>query len=459
MTTSEQMSTASTDGPKQRSAAPLYRKLRPRPNGPSRAEVSANQRARLHGAMVEAISLRGYTKTSVAQLCRLAGISKRTFYEQFENKEACFIASYERVLARVAARVTEQSMREKGWTCQLASGLEALIREIANQPKAGRLVLLEADAVGSTVRLRHAGLRAEFERIVAAGFARELPERSFPVLLARGIVCGLERAICHALREGEGLEEPAKLAAELARWASSHGGALRSLSHVKAIAVEGTTRPPARDVRRAGHRARILRAAAELAIIDGPERPSMARISHRAGVDTDTLSRYYGSPEACLREAMDLLSLEALTCVSDASRGAGDGLSGACLGIMALARRLARDQLMRGVLFPAPALAALPAVERGEQVLGGVLDILLARVPEVGERSTVARTATVGALSSVIIHHVACDEAHTLAGSGAYAAYLALAPFVDGQALSSALDGLVTNTLGERPSEPLTGSD
>src|ERR1035441_2297652 len=119
MTTSEQMSTPSTDGPKQRSPAPLSRMLRPRPNGPSGAEVSANQRARLHGAMVEAISLRGYTKTSVAQLCRLAGISKRTFYEQFRSEEACFIASYDRVLARVAARVTEQSMREKGWTCQI----------------------------------------------------------------------------------------------------------------------------------------------------------------------------------------------------------------------------------------------------------------------------------------------------------------------------------------------------
>jgi AcrR family transcriptional regulator len=81
--------------------APLYPKLRPRPNGPPHEQIVANQRYRLCGAMIAAVAAHGYARTSVAQLCRLAGVSKRTFYEQFEDKQDCFLASVESCIARV----------------------------------------------------------------------------------------------------------------------------------------------------------------------------------------------------------------------------------------------------------------------------------------------------------------------------------------------------------------------
>ena len=80
----------------------LYVKLRARPNGPGRDAVASNQRSRLLGAMIEAMTIYGYTDTSVAKLCKLAGVSKRTFYEQFENKEQCFLETYDMVLARAS---------------------------------------------------------------------------------------------------------------------------------------------------------------------------------------------------------------------------------------------------------------------------------------------------------------------------------------------------------------------
>lgn len=63
-------------------SGPLYRQLRPRPHGLGKDEVEQNQRARLCGATIEAVAARGYDATGVAELSRLAGVSKRTFYEQ-----------------------------------------------------------------------------------------------------------------------------------------------------------------------------------------------------------------------------------------------------------------------------------------------------------------------------------------------------------------------------------------
>ena len=73
--------------------APLYERL---PHGPHRSSAEAvlrNQRARMHGAMVEAVAMHGYERTSVKQVVGLAGVSRRSFYEQFANKQECFLAT------------------------------------------------------------------------------------------------------------------------------------------------------------------------------------------------------------------------------------------------------------------------------------------------------------------------------------------------------------------------------
>ena len=72
-----------------------------------REEVARNQRARLYGAMIESISQRGYQATTVAHVIGLAGVSRRAFYELFSNKEQCFLATYDIVVARSRKRVLD----------------------------------------------------------------------------------------------------------------------------------------------------------------------------------------------------------------------------------------------------------------------------------------------------------------------------------------------------------------
>lgn len=66
---------------------------RPRPN--VRQELRASQRGRLICAVADAVAAQGYAATSVADVIALAGVSRKAFYEHFEDKEACFLASYD----------------------------------------------------------------------------------------------------------------------------------------------------------------------------------------------------------------------------------------------------------------------------------------------------------------------------------------------------------------------------
>jgi AcrR family transcriptional regulator len=98
--------------PKPDPPQPLFPQIQPRRNGLEREHVAAHQRARLRGAVIEAVNAKGYAATSVAELIALAGVSRRTFYQHFDSKEACFLASFERILADSAERITTAYQRE-----------------------------------------------------------------------------------------------------------------------------------------------------------------------------------------------------------------------------------------------------------------------------------------------------------------------------------------------------------
>ena len=74
----------------------LYRQLKPGPGLPPK-QVSAHQRARILGAMVELAFERPYERVTVADLARAAGVSKASFYAQFSSKEDCFMATFDTV--------------------------------------------------------------------------------------------------------------------------------------------------------------------------------------------------------------------------------------------------------------------------------------------------------------------------------------------------------------------------
>jgi len=91
--------------------------------------VRAIQRERLLASMVRTVAEVGYNALTVQNVLTRAGISRPTFYEQFEDKEACFIAAFDACAARMRRRV-DAAVAAAGsdWRGQLRSGIASLPR-------------------------------------------------------------------------------------------------------------------------------------------------------------------------------------------------------------------------------------------------------------------------------------------------------------------------------------------
>lgn len=98
-----------------------------------REELRASQRGRLICAIADCVAEQGYPETTVAHVIARAGVSRRTFYEHFKDKEDCFLAAYDE-----GAKSTYEAMM------QAADGLSDW-REILDAVLTTWLEFLDAD--------------------------------------------------------------------------------------------------------------------------------------------------------------------------------------------------------------------------------------------------------------------------------------------------------------------------
>ena len=69
---------------------------------------SVRHRLRLLEGMTAAVARKGYSAVTIADVVAEAGVSKRTFYEHFDDKEDCLLASYVEVSAEMTAAIRQQ---------------------------------------------------------------------------------------------------------------------------------------------------------------------------------------------------------------------------------------------------------------------------------------------------------------------------------------------------------------
>jgi AcrR family transcriptional regulator len=419
--------------------APLYRKLRPRRNGPAREEIAANQRARLCGAMIEAVAAAGYDQISVAGVCRLAGVSKRTFYELFDNKAGCFLATHDSIVACAMARVRAAQGHNGDSETGLGGSIEALALAAGERPKAACLALLAVPSAGRAALVRRDRARLQLERILASSFELGPHGSLLPPLVARGIACGAERAMRLWLLGGR-VQDASELAQELAAWAQSYDS--MALAALADVAPDASNLPvswsPARP-RTGSESARMVRAAAEIVARGGYSALSITRIARRAEASEEAFRATYESAEDCFLEALDVLGLEALISAAKTSRRAGDGLPGVCRGIAALMEHLARDCVLREVLVLQELPAGSPAHDRRERLLGGFADLFAQRIPGSRRTTQVLAEASAGAVFGVVRQYAAIGAADMLPGLAPHVAYLALTPRVGAEAAAEAI--------------------
>jgi AcrR family transcriptional regulator len=141
---------------RRRPDAPPLEVERIRPgSGLSRAEVVANQRARIFAGFSTALAYHGYEDTKITDIVELAAISRATFYERFESKEACFAAAFDDGVERLIAAVEAAVNVESDWAECLSAGLQAGLDFLATHPQLAQLLLVESLAAAHPARLEY----------------------------------------------------------------------------------------------------------------------------------------------------------------------------------------------------------------------------------------------------------------------------------------------------------------
>jgi len=134
--------------------APRPNRIKPR-SGLSRAEVIADQRRRILDGLVLALACHGYDDARITDVVELAAVSRPTFYEHFESKEACFAAAYEDGVERLSVAVGDAARGESGQVARLSAGLDGGLRFLSCDPPLAHLLLVESLAAARPARLEH----------------------------------------------------------------------------------------------------------------------------------------------------------------------------------------------------------------------------------------------------------------------------------------------------------------
>lgn len=167
-----------------------------------------SQKERLLEAMLRVAAAKGYEATTVSEVIEVAGVSRQTFGEMFESKEACFLEAYDAVFDVLVAHVTSAFEAAAGepWPERISAGLGALVGLLSIEAGIARLSMVEVTAAGEDARARYRAALARFTPFLEEG--REYASRGeeLPADTARFAIGGATSMIFDEIRAGRGPE-------------------------------------------------------------------------------------------------------------------------------------------------------------------------------------------------------------------------------------------------------------
>jgi AcrR family transcriptional regulator len=408
--------------------------LKPRP-GRSGQGVAAHQRGRIHAATIELVAEAGYGELTATGIAGVAGVSKRTFYENFEDKQGCFFATYDLIVRHTAREVLAAERRAGDWQQQLCAGFGAFAREVAEQPQAARLALVEVFAAGPPAfeRMRHT--RGLFEALVADSFARPRDGVQLSPLLIRAIVAGETRVARSRLLAGRERELPEQADA-LMRWALSlRDGAAREtcggrppLRLVRSPVSD--RRPDAGEViELAGdERGAILAAAADLTAKDGYTALTVTSIRRAAGVSRRRFEAHFEGVDDCFLAAVELPIGRAMARARAAFLSSESWPRAIYRGFAALCAQIAADPVLRRLAFFEVLAAGCEAVRWRARFATDLGMLIRHSSPPGLQPSELDAEASVGAVLALLHNQVISGRVSQLPQLAGTLAYLVLAP-------------------------------
>jgi AcrR family transcriptional regulator len=158
--------------------------------------------------MLEAIGAEGYDATSVRTVLARTGLYRQAFYDNFADKDACYLAAFDAGIERLEALAAAAAASEEAWRGKLRAGLGALLDFLDAEPDVGRALVVEVHVAGPEALARRAEAMKRVVDFIDLARLEDEPE-SPPQIAPEGIVAGIHAIIHSRLSTGasEGFHE------------------------------------------------------------------------------------------------------------------------------------------------------------------------------------------------------------------------------------------------------------
>ncbi len=177
-------------------------------HGLPREYVARSQRARLLRAAVAVAGEAGYAGMTVTPVIAHAGVSRKTFYEQFADREDCFLAAYDLVTERALEGMREAFVRPAAWPERLRAALAWALDELAAHPHEARVAFAEVLAVGPRALAQRDRVLARLDPFLAPGRDLAPAGTAIPASMVRATAGALFELIGGQVRTGAGERLP-----------------------------------------------------------------------------------------------------------------------------------------------------------------------------------------------------------------------------------------------------------
>jgi AcrR family transcriptional regulator len=328
--------------------------------------------------MVASVYSSGYRATTVGDLVEISGVSSRSFYDLFPDKEACFLATLEALIEAGIAYSVRRSGGPSGddrtdptsWEERAGQGLRAFAEMIVAQPAAARLGLVEVYTAGPTVLVPLERAVAAFESLTRRMLERSPERAEMPPEMVTALMGAQQEIARNRLREGREKELPG-LTDELCSMLLSFRPPPEPL-RLAGRQPKGTREAPqAHD-----HAERALRALMEVVAEAGYAGVTVDVVLRRAQMSATTFYANFAGKDDAMLAAIDSACSQIVAAVMPAFRRAPDWPHGIRAAFGALFNFLASRPALANLTMVEVYAAGLGAMQRRMEALRPLQELI-----------------------------------------------------------------------------------
>jgi AcrR family transcriptional regulator len=372
-------------------------------------------------ATVAVVAELGFERARVADILRMAGVSRRAFYEHFADKEACFVATIEE-LTTMGTTTLASEFGERS-SSSLEDAFALFLSMAAEQPATAQIYLVESFAAGGDALAHLLTASAQAEGLVAAMAAGGGGDSMSPEL-PRAILGGVFGVMHRRLREGRAEELPGT-AKPLAAWARKVAALPRPLSP---WVVERSTQRTPFAARIPAER--LISVFAALTAEVGYAKTTVRAVCDRAHASSKTFYRHFHSREEVLRTALDSFQAQVIARMVPMINAAADWREASRAAALALHDFYSAEPDMaylREVVVYSAGADAVAYREAGDAAAFETFSALVWGQPLQLDQLEVE--ATTGAIHGLLFRGIREERGAAMDRLAPLVTYLALAPF------------------------------